>query len=105
MEERYTIPLSTLIDEISPEKVYIPDNYEEILLTTPEVNRPGLILAGFTEHFESARIQILGHAEHRSSCAPPPSSPPLILCSTPRLSKPAAARVCRCSTPRGIPAP
>ena len=65
MEERYTIPLSTLIDEISPEKVYIPDNYEEILLTTPEVNRPGLILAGFTEHFESARIQILGHAEHR----------------------------------------
>ncbi len=65
MEERYTIPLSTLIDEISAEKVYVPDNYKDIVLTTPEVNRPGLILAGFTEHFERARIQILGHAEHR----------------------------------------
>ncbi len=65
MQENYTIPLSTLVDEFAPEKIYVPDNYDDILITTPEINRPGLILAGYTEHFERARIQILGHAEHR----------------------------------------
>ncbi len=65
MEEKYTIPLSVIVEEFSLNKIYVPDHYEDISITTPEVNRPGLILAGFFEHFEAARIQILGHAEHR----------------------------------------
>ena len=65
MSEIYTIPLSTLIDEFSMEKIYVPESYSDIKLTTPEINRPGLVLADFMEHFESTRIQILGHAEYR----------------------------------------
>lgn len=33
------------------------------LITEPAVNRPGLALAGFLDHFASTRIQILGNAE------------------------------------------
>ena len=59
----YTIPLSTIVDEFSFEKVVVPDHYDSIQLTTPEVNRPGLALGGFYERFENARLQIIGNAE------------------------------------------
>ncbi len=65
MQENYTIALATIEQELALERVVVPDNYEDILITTPEVNRPGLVLSGFTEHFERARIQLLGNAEHR----------------------------------------
>ena len=65
MEEKYTIPLSEIVKEFSLEIIATPENYDELLIETPEVNRPGLVLAGFFEHFEGNRIQILGHAEHR----------------------------------------
>ena len=64
-QDGYKIALSALVKEFSLEPIVIPEHYESIMITTPEVNRPGLILAGFFEHFESSRIQILGHAEHR----------------------------------------
>ncbi|MBI4386801.1 MAG: HPr(Ser) kinase/phosphatase [Elusimicrobia bacterium] len=32
-------------------------------ITIPEVNRPGLSLSGFLEHFRAERIQIIGHGE------------------------------------------
>ena len=34
-------------------------------VTTRHVLRPGLVLAGYTEHFESSRVQILGNTECR----------------------------------------
>ena len=65
MQEVYSIPLSKLCEEFALEKVYTPDNFEEIMITTPEISRPGLALAGFYEIFDAARIQIIGYAEHR----------------------------------------
>ena len=65
MEEVYSIPLSQICEEFGLEKVYIPDNFEDIMITTPEISRPGLALAGFLEIFDAARIQIIGYAEHR----------------------------------------
>jgi HPr kinase/phosphorylase len=59
----YTIPLSTIADEFSFEKIVVPENYNDILLTTPEVNRPGLALGGYYERFENTRLQIIGNAE------------------------------------------
>ncbi len=63
MSETYSIPLSKLCDEFGLEKVYIPENFEDILITTPEVSRPGLALSGFFEIFDAERIQIIGNAE------------------------------------------
>lgn len=38
-------------------------NTDEILVTTSEVNRPGLQLTGYTEHFAPDRLQIIGWTE------------------------------------------
>ena len=65
MKEQYSIPLSTLEKEFSFERIYVPDNYDSLEVTTPEVSRPGLVLAGFFEMFEAARMQLIGNAEWR----------------------------------------
>ena len=59
----YSISLGKLIDEFSLEEIFVPDR--QVLITNPEVSRPGLALAGFLELFEPTRIQIIGRAEHR----------------------------------------
>ena len=51
MRSEYTIPLSQIEKEFSLERVTVPENYESILIATPEVWRPGLALAGFFEFF------------------------------------------------------
>ncbi len=61
----YSIPLTTIVKEFALEIIVAPDNYAEIRLTSPEVNRPGLILGGYFEHFEAARIQLIGNAESK----------------------------------------
>ena len=65
MESKYSIPLSSVINEFQLETVYLPENFEDIKVTSPEVSRPGLALTGFVEVFEPFRIQVIGKAEHR----------------------------------------
>lgn len=64
-EERYSLPLSSLIEEFNFEKIYLPEDPGSILVTTPEIDRPGLALSGFFEIFEEDRIQLVGNAEYR----------------------------------------
>jgi HPr kinase/phosphorylase len=59
----YTVPLYKLVDEFSLEKVYIPPNYEQILVQTPDINRPGMQLIGFYNHFDNLRLQLMGIVE------------------------------------------
>ena len=63
MDQTYTIPLSRIVEDFRLEIVVKPDNFEEIQISSPEVNRPGLALAGFYEVFETERIQLIGYAE------------------------------------------
>ena len=65
MNQKHNIPLKSIVDEFQFEKIYLPDNYEQILIDNPEVNRPGLALTGFFEIFEPSRIQMIGKAEYR----------------------------------------
>ena len=65
MEEIYTIPLSQLEKEFSFDRLYVPEDYDTVLVRTPEVSRPGLALAGFYGIFDRDRIQIIGNAEHK----------------------------------------
>lgn len=60
----YSIPLSHIESEFSLQRVTIPENYESILITTPQVWRPGLALAGFYDVFDNRRIAVIGNAEH-----------------------------------------
>ena len=72
MEELYSIPLKELIDEFGLTTVYLPAPAESILITSNEVDRPGLALSGFFEKFEPQRIQMIGNAEHRYLELQPP---------------------------------
>ena len=65
MKESYKIPLSKLVEDFHFEVLVKPECFEEIQVITPEVNRPGLALAGFYEIFEPDRIQLIGKAEVR----------------------------------------
>lgn len=65
MEEVYSIPLLKIAEEFGFEKIVIPNNFENILVQTPEVMRPGLALAGFYEIFDAERLHLIGNAEHR----------------------------------------
>ena len=65
MNQTHKIPLSQLVEDFHFEIIVKPDNFDEIQIVTPEVNRPGLTLAGFYELFEPDRIQLIGKAEVR----------------------------------------
>lgn len=65
MPESYSVELTKIIDEFSLEKIYLPEDGEKILVHLADVNRPGLQLAGFFDHFEPQRIQIIGKVEHK----------------------------------------
>ena len=71
MHEQYSIPLSAVIDNFKLEPIYLPGEADSIMLSNPEVNRPGLALTGFFERFESTRIQIIGMAEYSYLCEQP----------------------------------
>ena len=64
MSETYTVSLESVIDELQLEKIYYPEKPSPILLDRKEVNRPGLQLAGFFDHFYPLRIQIVGKVEY-----------------------------------------
>jgi HPr kinase/phosphorylase len=63
-EEKYTVTLARVIDKFSLESVFLPELPENILIDCARVNRPGLQLVGFYDHYEPARLQIIGKVEH-----------------------------------------
>ncbi len=58
-----SIPLQKVIDELSLEVIYTPEDPKDIQITRMDVTRPGLQLAGFFDHFEPKRFQVIGTAE------------------------------------------
>lgn len=65
MASNYSISLARLMEEFNLESVYLPMPAEKIMITTPELDRPGLALAGFYDIFAPDRIQVIGKAEHK----------------------------------------
>ena len=52
MSEHYSVSLQKVIDAHGLETVYMPKNAEEILIEANEVNRPGIVLAGYLDYFD-----------------------------------------------------
>ena len=63
MATRY-VSLDRIIKEMKLEAVYLPRDASQIKITRSDVTRPGLQLAGFFDHFEAQRMQIVGRAEY-----------------------------------------
>ena len=63
MIDTYSVPLTTLVKEFSLQVAYASGDYDSIRLTVEDVARPGLQLAGFFDHFEPLRLQVMGNVE------------------------------------------
>ena len=57
------VNLQKLIDEKGMKVEYTPEDPKKITIGSSDVSRPGLALAGFFEHFDPKRVQIIGNAE------------------------------------------
>ena len=62
-EEKKSISLERLIHKEHYEVLYLPKPASEILIVSPNVNRPSLMFSGYTEFFDNTRIQFIGHME------------------------------------------
>lgn len=63
MFQVYSVPLTTLVKEFELEVAYKASDYDAIQLTVADVARPGLQLAGYFDHFEPMRLQVMGNVE------------------------------------------
>jgi HPr kinase/phosphorylase len=63
MIDTYSVPLKDLVKEFDLQIVYPATDYESIRLTVPDLSRPGLQLAGYYDHFEPMRLQVMGNVE------------------------------------------
>lgn len=63
MRTNFKVSLEKIISEFSLEALNLPQDYERISVSSPEVNRPGLHMAGYFEFFDEKRIQIIGKSE------------------------------------------
>lgn len=62
-DHKFTVEASKIVDEFKLDILHKPDNYEKVLVSNNEINRPSLQIAGFFEYFDSTRIQVIGMVE------------------------------------------
>jgi HPr kinase/phosphorylase len=58
-----SVKLSKLIENYNLKNCTPDIDISKIKIQTPEINRPSLQLAGYFEHFDNDRVQIIGHVE------------------------------------------
>ena len=64
MNDMYSVALTSLVEEFSLEIAYKASDYEKIRVTVEDVSRPGMQLAGYFDHFEPMRLQLIGNVEY-----------------------------------------
>ena len=63
MIDTYSVPLKQLVQEFGLQVEYAATDFDSIRLTVEDVARPGLQLAGYFDHFEPMRLQVMGNVE------------------------------------------
>ncbi len=63
MIETYSVPLKTLVREFKLDIAYASTDFDSIRITVDDVSRPGLQLAGYFDHYEPMRLQVMGNVE------------------------------------------
>lgn len=59
----YSVPLTQVVEEFNLTVVHASSDYDKVRIMVEEVSRPGLQFAGFFNHFEPLRLQIVGNVE------------------------------------------
>lgn len=62
-DSEFTIPITNIIDEFELEKIYESSNMDSVMISSSDINRPGLQMVGFFDYFDPQRIQIMGKVE------------------------------------------
>lgn len=63
MEKKFKVSLMNIINELSLQMLFMPNDPNNIYIYSKEVNRLGLELTGFFEYFDNSRILIMGNTE------------------------------------------
>lgn len=64
MAAKYSVSLKKILKDFNTlETLYLPDDPEKIFITSPDISRPGLAFAGYTNYFDNTRVNYLGKAE------------------------------------------
>ncbi len=61
--QEFSILLSQIANDFHLEKIYESEDFETAVVTSSDVNRPGMQIVGFFDYFDPRRIQILGKVE------------------------------------------
>ena len=59
-----SVSLKTIIEKMKLENLTPELDIKKIRISQPDINRPALQLAGYFEHFEATRLQIIGFVEY-----------------------------------------
>ena len=59
-----SIKLESIIEKMKLENLTPELDISKIKITQPDINRPALQLAGYFEHFEATRLQVMGFVEY-----------------------------------------
>lgn len=63
MSAEFSVPLSSIINELSLKDAFMPCDPETVLIKSMEINRMGLELIGSLDDFDSNRILVMGQSE------------------------------------------
>ena len=63
MIDTYSVSLSDLVKEFDLKVEFASTDFASIRLTVEDVSRPGIQLAGYFDHFDPMRLQVLGNVE------------------------------------------
>lgn len=63
MAQNYSVSLQKIIKDNSFEVLFTPADTSQLYITSKDVNRPGLMLAGNDEFFDPKRVEFLGLSE------------------------------------------
>ncbi|MBE6765442.1 MAG: HPr kinase/phosphorylase, partial [Ruminococcaceae bacterium] len=63
MSANFSVSLSQIIKEMSFETVFMPSDPDTIMVSSTQLNRPGVELTGFFEYYDKNRILVFGNTE------------------------------------------
>ena len=64
MSGNYSVALRKVIKAHSFEEIYVPDKPDsELVIRSQDINRPGLLFAGYEKFFDPLRVEFIGLAE------------------------------------------
>jgi HPr kinase/phosphorylase len=63
MEQNNGFKLSSLTEQLRLDIVYPSSDYEQVLIFSGDVHRPGLQLTGYYDYFDPTRVQLFGKME------------------------------------------